>query len=147
MNDITIDENYDELKEDFFKGLTFRQTVYGLLTILVGTCAGLMFGVGFKLPQMAAVYLALLFAVPVAANGFVTVYGMTIFKFYRRYRETKERGAYLYQSEESPEADQVFLETVVKETAKPQKEPKKERHPSFCYLDLDGQLMEGGEAV
>ena len=54
MDDITIDENYDAVKEDFFKGLTFRQTVYAFLTILGGTAAYTILLMVLHLPQIAA---------------------------------------------------------------------------------------------
>ena len=77
MDDITIDENYDAVKEEFFKGLTFRQTVYAFLTILGGTATYTILLMVLHLPQIAALYLAVLIAVPVAANGFVEIHGLT----------------------------------------------------------------------
>ena len=54
MDDITIDENYDAVKEEFFKGLTFRQTVYAFLTILGGTATYTILLMVLHLPQIAA---------------------------------------------------------------------------------------------
>ena len=103
MDDITIDENYDAVKEEFFKGLTFRQTVYAFLTILGGTATYTILLMVLHLPQIAALYLAVLIAVPVAANGFVEIHGLTILEFVKRYREIKKHPGYLYISEESPD--------------------------------------------
>ena len=98
MDDITIDENYDAVKEEFFKGLTFRQTVYAFLTILGGTATYTILLMVLHLPQIAALYLAVLIAVPVAANGFVASLGLTILEFVKRYREIKKHPGYLYKS-------------------------------------------------
>ena len=143
MNDITIDDNYDELKEEFFKGLTFRQTVYGLLTILTGTAAFVVLGMVLKVPQMAAVYLAALAAIPVAANGFVTVYGMTILEFARHYQAIKKQKGYLYQSEEEPDWVMETLPAKKNGTGK----KKETLHPTFLYQDLSGDIQGGGEVL
>lgn len=102
MDDILIDENYDDMKEDFFKGMTRRQTLYGALSLGVG--AGLfyfLFAV-IQLPQQFALYGAIAGVIPVAAIGFVRIYDMTILEFARRYRRTKKGKGLFYQPEEQP---------------------------------------------
>lgn len=101
MDDILIDDNYDEMKENFFKGLTRRQTVYGSLTVILGAGLYYLFSMILRLPQIAALYLAIACVIPVAANGFLTIYDMTVVNFIKLYVKTKNGQGLIYLSEEA----------------------------------------------
>ena len=139
MDDITIDENYDEMKEEFFKGLTFRQTVYAGVTICFGAAVYALFTLFFHLPSMVTLYLTIFLALPVGANGFVTIHGMTILEICKRYMAVRQHTGYIYISEESP--DMVWVE---KEGQSRRKKNGKAPAPSprCLYMDSSGKLRE-----
>lgn len=140
MDDITIDENYDEMKEEFFKGLTFRQAVYAAATVCCGAAVYAFFTLFVHLPNMLTLYLTVLLALPVGANGFMSIYGMTILEFLKRYRAVKQHPGYVYISEESPDMEE---KDGPKERKKSGKTPA--RSPLCLYMDSSGSLVEPDE--
>lgn len=139
MDDIIIDENYDEIKEDFFKGLTRRQTLYGALTIIGGAALFYLFLIVLALPQTIALYLAIVFVIPIAASGFVQIYDMTIVDFIKMYIRTKNSQGLVYISEEDPDLEDLV---VLQLEEKYQKKNRIMQKPVFLYVDKNGNLCE-----
>lgn len=80
---IPVNKNIDEYKDDFFKGLTLRQTVSAALTLAVGI--GVFFlcsAIG--IPQGISLYLAMPLAFLTGASGFLKIYGMTPPQYIRK---------------------------------------------------------------
>lgn len=142
MDDILIDENYDEIKEDFFKGLSRRQTFYGALSVIVGALLFYVFFAVLAFPQTAALYLAIACVLPLAANGFVRIYDMSIVDFLKLYRRTKGSRGLIYESEEYPGLEQpAGLElSDMCQGREGKKGNKKDREPMFLYLDTEGRI-------
>lgn len=138
MDDILIDENYDEIKDAVWKGLTARQLGFSLLAMLCGAAVFLLC-IRFHIPEMIALYLSIFAALPSAVNGFLEIYGMTIWQFWNCYRKIKKHPGFFYISEESPE---FFYEEESKKEKK--KESKKEKKPVLLYTDLDGMIQDAG---
>lgn len=80
---IPVNKNIDEYKDDFFKGLTLRQTVSAAITLAVGI--GVFFlcsAIG--IPQGISLYLAMPLAFVTGASGFLEIYGMTPLRYIRK---------------------------------------------------------------
>lgn len=80
---IPVNKNMDEYKDDFFKGLTLRQTAAAALTLVVGI--GVFFlcnAIG--IPQELSLYLAMPLAFAVGASGFLEIYGMPPLQYIRK---------------------------------------------------------------
>ena len=73
---VAVNKNIDDYKDDFFKGLTFYQTVMSVLALVSGTAVFFIcFGM-FGIPQSVSLYLALPAAFIFAASGFLKIDGM-----------------------------------------------------------------------
>lgn len=71
-----INQDFDKYRDDFFKGLSKRETLWGALAFIVGaTCIALMF-LYLHIPIELAVFLSLPFMAPIALNGFYKKNGM-----------------------------------------------------------------------
>ncbi len=122
---IPVNKNIDEYKDDFWKGLTLKQTAFSVMTVVVGAASFLFFYGILELPQSASLYLALPFAFPFAAAGFLRVNGMSPAEYLRkkkRYMETPlyrfQPGALLEEAAEETVAGKAKKEKVILETEK-----------------------------
>ena len=96
---IPVNKNLDEYKDDFYKGLTLKQTVLSVLTVSVGTGVFLVLYSICGMGQTAALYLAVLAALPLAASGFLKVHGMSLPEYFRRKREVTGQVIYRFEPE------------------------------------------------
>lgn len=96
---IPVNKNLDEYKDDFYKGLTLKQTVLSVLTVAVGTGVFLLLHSICGMGQTAALYLAILAALPFAASGFLKVHGMSLPEYFRRKREVTGQVIYRFEPE------------------------------------------------
>lgn len=72
-----INQDIDKYKDDFFKGLTMKETLWGAGGFLVGVLIiGLLF-FGFNIPVELAVFIALPFIAIFGLNGFYSKNGMS----------------------------------------------------------------------
>lgn len=94
---IPVNKNLDEYKDDFYKGLTLKQTVLSVLTVVVGTGMFLLLHSICGIGQTAALYLAVLAALPFAASGFLKVHGMALPEYFRRKREVTGQVIYRFE--------------------------------------------------
>ena len=81
---IPVNQNIDEYKDDFYKGLTLRQSVISLVTVAVGVLVYLALTGLFHLPQTLALYMTLPVVFPIAAYGFLKIHGMNIAEYLRK---------------------------------------------------------------
>ena len=94
---IPVNKNLDEYKDDFYKGLTLRQTVLSILTIIAGTGAFLLFHSVCGINQTLSLYLAFPTALPFAASGFLKIHGMSLQEYFKRKRSVTEQPLYRYE--------------------------------------------------
>ena len=93
---IPVNQNIDEYKDDFYKGLTLRQSVISLVTVAVGVLVYLALTGLFGLPQTLALYMTLPVVFPIAAYGFLKIHGMNIAEYLRKSSAVKERSSYSF---------------------------------------------------
>lgn len=98
MIGISVNKNLDNYKDDVFKGLSLRQCVFSVLTLLAGGGTFLLAYFAIDFPQMPSVYLTMLAAMPFAVVGFVKKNGMGLPEYLRKKREAKSQTELLYQS-------------------------------------------------
>ena len=93
---IPVNQNIDEYKDDFYKGLTLRQSVISLVTVAVGALVYLALTGLFHLPQTLALYMTLPVVFPIAAYGFLKIHGMNIAEYLRKRGAGKEHSSYSF---------------------------------------------------
>ena len=74
---IPVNKDLDSFKDDFFKGLTLKQTALSIVSVAAGTGTFLLSSYVFHLSQSVSFYLALPVVLPIAASGFLKIQGMT----------------------------------------------------------------------
>lgn len=94
---IPVNKNLDEYKDDFYKGLTLRQTVLSILTVAAGTGAFLVFHSVCGFSQTVSLYLAFPAALPFAASGFLKIHGMSMQEYFKRKRSVTGQMLYRYE--------------------------------------------------
>ena len=93
---IPVNQNIDEYKDDFYKGLTFRHSVISLVSVAVGVLVYLALTGLFQLPQTLALYMTLPVVFPIAAYGFLKIHGMNIAEYLRKSSAVKERSSFSF---------------------------------------------------
>lgn len=96
---IPVNKNIDSYKDDFFKGLSFRETLYSFLTLVMGTAAFFLCYLILKLPQTISLYIALPAAMPFAMAGFGKIHGLPIGEYLKLKRQAKRKPEYVYKPE------------------------------------------------
>ena len=119
---IPVNKDLDSYKDDFFKGLTLKQTALSIVSVAAGTGTFLLGTYVFKLEQAVSFYLALPVVLPIAASGFLRIHGMTPLEYLRRRQGAISRDIYFFVPEALLPA---------------QEERKPAPKPSF-YLDETG---------
>lgn len=147
---IPVNQNIDEYKDDFYKGLTLRQSVISLITIAVGAAVYLTLTGVLHLPQSLALYLTLPVVFPIAAYGFLKIHGMNIAEYLRKSGAVKERSSYsfipqmlLYGTEEDDQT--VKVKTTGGSMAAGAAEYKadgKTRKAKILYLETEDSLRD-----
>lgn len=95
---ITINENFETYRREFWKGLTLRQTLHAAGGVAAGIIAYCIACFLFGVPSDAAVWIALPASLPIIVPGFVRIQGMSIAEWARRMMNV--RGAsYTYKCE------------------------------------------------
>lgn len=120
---IPVNKNLDEYKDDFYKGLTLRQTVLSILTVIAGTGVFLLLHSVCGISQTLSLYLAFPAALPFAASGFLKIHGMSLQEYFKRKHSVAEQPLYRYEP--------VFL--VLRNALEPEvkagQRQKKEKRP------------------
>ena len=113
---IPVNKDLDSFKDDFFKGLTLKQTALSIISIAAGTGTFLLASYGLHLSQSVSFYLALPVVLPIAASGFLRIHGMTPLEYMKRRGGTISRDIYHFVPE---------LIMYPPEKKKPETEPEK----------------------
>ena len=93
---IPVNQNIDDYKDDFYKGLTLRQSVISLITVAVGVCVYLVLTGLLRLPQSLSLYMTLPVVFPIAAYGFLKIHGMNVAEYIRKSGAVKERSSFAF---------------------------------------------------
>jgi len=93
---IPVNQNIDDYKDDFYKGLTLRQSVISLITVAVGAVVYLALTGLLHLPQSLSLYMTLPVVFPIAAYGFLKIHGMNIAEYVRKRGMVKEHSSYSF---------------------------------------------------
>ena len=93
---IPVNQNIDDYKDDFYKGLTLRQSVISLITVAVGALVYLALTGLLHLPQSLSLYMTLPVVFPIAAYGFLKIHGMNIAEYVRKRGNVKEHSSYSF---------------------------------------------------
>jgi hypothetical protein len=92
---VQVNQNIDSYKDDFFKGLTFRQTAVSVIGVAVGAGIFLVLTRIAHLNQTIAVYILFPVVFPIIASGFLKVHGMDLkMYFLQRMRMQKMKALY-----------------------------------------------------
>ena len=143
---ITINENFENYRREFWKGLTLRQTLHAAGGVAVGIIAYCIAAFLLGVPSDAAVWIALPASLPIIVPGFVRIQGMSIAEWARRMRNV--RGAsYTYKCEfllEEEEARRAKKTDSVKEKADASGRAKVFFEPaeSVSVIDLPGETAD-----
>jgi len=119
---IRINKNIEEYKDDFWKGLTFQQTIFSGVTVVLGTGSFFIANLTIGLPQMVSIYVAILFALPCALMGFKKIHGMTILQYLHCKKKVMNTPLLIYQSEKSVCIPSVQEQDPIKKEKKDKKE-------------------------
>ena len=112
---IPVNKDLDSFKDDFFKGLTLKQTALSIVSVAAGTGTFLLSSYVFHLSQSVSFYLALPVVLPIAASGFLRIHGMTPLEYMKRRRGTVCVDTYHFvpelimypEKEEKPKAERA----------------------------------------
>lgn len=131
---IPVNKNIDEFKDDFYKGLTFRQTIFAMITLAVGAGAFLLFSLYFKIPQTISLYLTLLLAFPIAASGFLKIHGMRPLEYFKLRKKVNENNFYTFVPE-------LLWNGYLPEEPKKKEENKQNKKEETIYLETEEEIM------
>ena len=109
---IPVNKDLDSYKDDFFKGLTLKQTALSIVSVAAGSGTFLFGTYILHLEQSVSFYLALPVVLPIAASGFLKIHGMTPLEYLKRRQGAINRDIYLFLPEALLPAEK---ETVKKE--------------------------------
>ena len=112
---IPVNKDLDSFKDDFFKGLTLKQTALSIVSVAAGTGTFLLSSYVLHLSQSVSFYLALPVVLPIAASGFLRIHGMTPLEYLKRRRGTVSVDTYHFvpelimypEKEEKPKAERA----------------------------------------
>ena len=93
---IPVNKDLDSYRDDFFKGLTLKQTALSIVSIASGTGAFLFGTYVLRLEQSVSFYLALPVVLPIAASGFLRIYGMTPMEYLKKRHGTIRHDRYRF---------------------------------------------------
>ena len=143
---IRVNRNIDNYRPDVFHGLDFSQTMHALGCVVAGSSAFLFSSLYLHIPQTACFYIAMAFAFPVAAAGFLKIGGMTPVEYLKKRREIRRMPVYFYCPEVLgrrylPEDKKESTGKDIRENKKPKKGKEKE-----LFLDDAGMPISGKES-
>lgn len=132
---IPVNKNIDNYKDDFFKGLTMKQTLFAGLTLAVGVGVFAILNMVLHFDATLSIYLAVPFCVPIAALGFLRPHGMSLFEYRRKKKEMKANPILYF------EPDYLRLEVQDYYLNGIQEEEKKKKMPEgTIYLETQDTI-------
>lgn len=96
---VPVNQNIDEYKDDFFKGLTMRQTMYAIAAVAVSGGLMTFFLLYLKMNASVAMYITLPIVFPIIAMGFIKVHGLNFREYLERKRKVKQQPVFFYEPE------------------------------------------------
>ena len=96
---IPVNQDIDSYKDDFFKGLTMRQTLFAVAAVVVSGGLLAFFLLYLKLNASVAMYLTLPVAFPIIAIGFIKVHGIPLGEYLKRKKKVQQQSSFFYQPE------------------------------------------------
>lgn len=93
---IPVNKNIDSYTDDFYKGLTMRQTVLSVAAVAAGAAAFMLCYNVLGLGQSASLYAALPVVFPIAAGGFLKLNGMTPGEYLKKKRMVTQTPVYRF---------------------------------------------------
>lgn len=96
---VPVNQNIDEYKDDFFKGLTMRQTMYAIAAVAVSGGLMTFFLLYLKMNASVAMYITLPIVFPIIAMGFIKVHGLNFREYLERKRKVQSQPVFFYQPE------------------------------------------------
>ena len=93
---IPVNKDLDSYQDDFFKGLTLKQTALSLISIAAGTGTFLIGTYLLHLEESVSFYLALPVVLPIAASGFLKIQGMTPVQYLKKRRNAMTRDIWFF---------------------------------------------------
>ncbi|WP_321048616.1 PrgI family protein [Porcincola intestinalis] len=94
-----MNQDIDSYKDDFFKGLTMRQTLFAVAAVVVSGGLLAFFLLYLKLNASVAMYLTLPVAFPIIAIGFIKVHGIPLGEYLKRKKKVQQQCSFFYQPE------------------------------------------------
>lgn len=134
---ISVNKNLDEYKDDFYKGLTLKQTVLSVLTVIVGTSIFLLLHLICGIGQTTALYLAVLAALPVAASGFLKVHGLSLPEYFHKKKAVNRQTVFFFRPSllQETEVEDVENRKWKKRVKQPLLETKEEKQARMRWND------------
>lgn len=99
MLTIEINKDIEEFKDDFAKGLSLRECVYVVATVIAGAGTYLLSNKGAGIPSNISVYMTLAACAPVALCGFYKKNGMYFAEIIKRYIKVAFARPSVYQTD------------------------------------------------
>ena len=130
---VPVNQNIDSYKDDFFKGLTMRQTLFAVAAVVVSGGLLTFFLVYLKINASLAMYLTLPFAFPIIAAGFVRIHGIGLSDYLKRKKKVETQPSFFFQPEMIFWSNQGLLSSE-EEALAPAKE--KEGKDRIVFLDV-----------
>ena len=96
---IPVNQDIDSYKDDFFKGLTMRQTLFAVAAVVVSGGLLAFFLIYLKLNASVAMYLTLPVAFPIIAVGFIKIHGIPLGEYLKRKKKVERQSSFFYQPE------------------------------------------------
>jgi len=96
---VPVNQNIDSYKDDFFKGLTMRQTLFAVAAVVVSGGLLTFFLLYLKMNASLAMYLTLPFTFPIIAAGFVRIHGIGLSDYLKRKKKVQNQPSFFYQPE------------------------------------------------
>lgn len=96
---VPVNPNLDAYKDDFFKGLTMKQTLYAVSAVTVSGLMMSFFLLYLKMNASLAMYLTLPVAFPIIAAGFIRIHGISFGEYLRRRQKVEEQPVFYFQPE------------------------------------------------
>ena len=96
---IPVNQDIDSYKDDFFKGLTMRQTLFAVAAVVVSGGLLAFFLLYLKLNASVAMYLTLPVAFPIIAVGFIKIHGIPLGEYLKRKKRVQQQSSFFYQPE------------------------------------------------
>ena len=146
---IRVNQNIDNYRPDVFHGLDFSQTMHALGCVIAGSGAFLFAAIYLHLPQTVCFYIAMAFAFPVSAAGFVKIGAMTVAEYLKKRREILRMPVYYYCPEALGRDYLLEGRKEASEDSGPKNRKAKRRQSERLFLDEMNSTSEdnpvGGE--